>query len=208
MNPALLDALNVIATAAWAMTGALAAGRFRMDLIGVFVVASVTALGGGSLRDVLLDHYPLYWVANPWILGVTTAAAIVAMIGARYIERVRSVYMVIDAIGLVAVTIIGCDIARQMGHPPAIAVLAGVVTGCGGGIIRDVLCNQVPLLFSSEIYAGASILTGLIYVGGHELALNVEAVALTALTAGLALRLLAVWRKWGLPVFAYTGDWR
>lgn len=79
MNPGLLEALTVVATAAWAMTGALVAGCYRMDWIGVFVVASVTALGGGSIRDVLLDHHPLYWVANPWILAVTTAAAILAM---------------------------------------------------------------------------------------------------------------------------------
>ncbi len=207
MNPALLEALNVVATGAWAMTGALAAGRYRMDWIGVFVVASVTALGGGSIRDVLLDHYPLYWVANPWILGVTTAAAVLAMATARFVERIKHAYIVIDAIGLVVVTIIGCDIARQMGCPPVIAVLAGVITGCGGGIIRDVLCNQVPLLFSSEIYAGASIVTGAAYVSGLALSLNVEATALVALGGGLALRLLAVWRKWGLPVFAYTGSW-
>ena len=207
MNPGLLEALTVVATAAWAMTGALAAGRYRMDWIGVFVVASVTALGGGSIRDVLLDHYPLYWVANPWILAVTTAAAILAMATAGFVERMKHAYIAIDAIGLVVVTIIGCDIARQMGHPPVIAVLAGVITGCGGGIIRDVLCNQVPLLFSSEIYAGASIVTGATYVGGLALGLNVEAMALVAVGVGLALRLLAVWRKWGLPVFAYTGNW-
>jgi len=207
MNPTLLSALTIIATAAWAMTGALAAGRYRMDLIGVLVVASATALGGGSIRDVLLDHYPLYWVANPWILGVTSAAALLAIVLVRFIDRVRNTYIVIDAVGLVAVTIVGCDIALQLGHSPAIAVLAGVITGCGGGIIRDVLCNQVPLLFSSEIYAGASILTGAVYVAGLMLALNVEAVALVAVAAGLALRLLAVWRKWGLPVFAYTGTW-
>lgn len=111
----------------------------------------------------------------------------------------------IDAIGLVVVTIIGCDIARQMGHPPVIAVLAGVITGCGGGIIRgDVLCNQVPLLFSSEIYAGASIVTGATYVSGLALGLNVEATALVAIGVGLALRLLAVWRKMGLAGFANT----
>jgi uncharacterized membrane protein YeiH len=199
--------LFIVAITASAMSGALAAGRRSMDLVGVLIVASVTALGGGTMRDVLLDHYPLYWVANPWVLGVTAGAAIFTILAARFLHYLKTPYLALDAIGLVVVTIVGCDIALEAGHGPAIAILAGMITGCVGGVLRDVLCNQVPLLFSSELYASVSVLTGGLYVGGLALGIDRDPAALIAVTAGLTLRLLAVRFRWGMPKFVYTRDW-
>jgi len=178
-----------------------------MDWIGVFILAAVTALGGGTVRDVLLDHHPLYWVERPWLLGVTTGAALAAIVFARFIHRLRITFILLDAIGLVIVTIVGCDVALQMGQPFVVAVLAGMITGCVGGVLRDILCNQVPLLFSSELYASVSILTGALYVGGLELGLDDGLVAIGAGAVGLTLRLLAVRFKWGMPQFIYGRDW-
>ena len=203
----LILVLFIVAITASAMSGALAAGRHSMDLVGVLIVSSVTALGGGTMRDVLLDHYPLYWVANPWVLGVTAGAAIVTILAARFLDYLKTAYLALDAIGLVVVTIVGCDIALEAGHSPAIAVLAGMITGCVGGVLRDVLCNQVPLVFSSELYASVSVLTGVLYVGGLALGMDADPVALIAVTTGLTLRLLAVRFKWGMPKFVYTRDW-
>ncbi len=207
MGSTLIFSLYIVAVSASAVSGALAAGRRSMDWVGVFVVASVTGLGGGTTRDVLLGHYPLYWVQNPWLLGVTCGAALAAIAFARFIHRLKRAYVFFDSIGLVVVTIVGCDVALEMGQPFAIAVLAGVVTGCVGGVLRDVLCNEVPLLFSSELYASVSVLTGVIYVGGLYLALPSDAVALGACAIGLTLRLLAVRYGWGMPRFVYTKDW-
>ncbi len=203
----LLFALYMAGLVASAMTGALAAGRRSMDWVGVLMLASVTALGGGSMRDVLLGHYPLSWVAEPWLLGLTSGAALVTVLVARYLHRLRITFLVLDAIGLVVTTLIGCDVAIQMDQPVSIVVLAGMITGCVGGVLRDVLCNQIPLLFSSELYASVSVLVGILYVSGLELGLPHDVVTLTGLTAGLALRLLAVRYGWGMPKFVYTKDW-
>lgn len=203
----LIEVFSLVAIVAWAITGALAAGRRNMDWIGVFILAAVTALGGGTVRDVLLDHHPLYWVERPWLLGVTTGAALAAIVFARFIHRLRITFILLDAIGLVIVTIVGCDVALQMGQPFVVAVLAGMITGCVGGVLRDILCNQVPLLFSSELYASVSILTGALYVGGLELGLDDGLVAIGAGAVGLTLRLLAVRFKWGMPQFIYGRDW-
>lgn len=203
----LLEALYFAGLTASAMTGALAAGRRSMDWVGVLIVSAVTALGGGTTRDVLLGHYPLSWVAAPWQLAVTSGAAILTIIVARYLHHLRRTFILLDAIGLVVTTLIGCDIALQMGLPVSIVVLAGMITGCVGGVLRDVLCNQVPLLFSSELYASVSVLAGAIYVGGLALDLDHGTVTIAAVAAGLTLRLLAVRYHWGTPKFVYTKDW-
>lgn len=203
----LLFVLYMAGLTASAMTGALAAGRRSMDWVGVLIIAAVTALGGGSTRDVLLGHYPLSWVAEPWYLGVTAGAALVTVLVARYLEYLKYTFLFLDAIGLVVSTLIGCDVATQMGQPISIVVLSGMITGCVGGVLRDVLCNQVPLLFSSELYASVSVMVGAIYVGGRELGIDHEVVTVTAVTAGLTLRLLAVRYRWGMPKFVYNKDW-
>ena len=203
----LLFVLYMAGVAAAAMSGALAAGRRSMDWVGVLMLAAVTALGGGSMRDVLLGHYPLSWVAAPWLLGVTSGAALLTLVVARYLHRLKYTFLTLDAVGLVVTTMIGCDVAREMGQPVAIVVLSGMITGCVGGVLRDVLCNQIPLLFSSELYASVSVLVGVIYVGGLELGIGQEVVTLTAVTAGLTLRLLAVRYGWGMPKFVYNKDW-
>ncbi len=203
----LINIFAIAAVVAAAMTGALAAGRRQMDWVGVLIIAAVTALGGSTMRDVLLGHYPLYWVERPWILGVTSAGAILAMVGAQFMHHLRRTFILLDAIGLVVVTIVGCDVARQLGHPIAVAVLAGMLSGCAGGVLRDVLCNQIPLLFSSELYASVSVLTGLLYVGGLEAGIDPALAASVAILVGLTARLLAVRYKWGMPRFTYDQDW-
>lgn len=203
----LLFVLYMVGLAASAMTGALAAGRRSMDWVGVLMLAAVTALGGGSMRDVLLGHYPLSWVAEPWLLGVASGAALLTVLVARYLHYLKNTFLVLDAIGLVVTTIIGCDVAAQMGQPVSIVVLSGMVTGCVGGVLRDVLCNQVPLLFSSELYASVSVVVGAIYVGGRGLGVDHDVVTLAAVGGGLTLRLLAVRYGWGMPKFVYNKDW-
>ena len=203
----LLFALYMAGLAASAMSGALAAGRRSMDWVGVLMLAAVTALGGGTLRDVFLGHYPLSWVAEPWLLGVTSGAALLTVMVARYLHYLKYTFLLLDAIGLVVTTLIGCDVAMQMGQPLSIVVLSGMITGCVGGVVRDVLCNQVPLLFSSELYASVSVMVGAIYVGGREMGIAHDVVTLAAVAAGLALRLLSVRYGWGMPKFVYNKDW-
>lgn len=203
----LLYTLYLVAIVAEAMTAALAAGRRDMDWVGVCVIACVTALGGGSLRDVLLGHYPLSWVAHPEYLWMTAGAALLTALGARALRRLCSLFLLLDAIGLVAFTIIGCQVAQQMEMPLAIVLVSGMITGCAGGVLRDVLCNDIPLLFRSELYASVSAVTGGLYLAMYGQGVSASVSVPVALAVGLAFRLLALRFNWQMPKFVYRGDW-
>jgi uncharacterized membrane protein YeiH len=202
----LLHALFLVAIVVEAMTAALAAGRRAMDWVGVCLLGSVTALGGGSMRDILLGHYPLSWVAHPYYLLVTAGAALFTIAIARVVHRLRPVFLVLDAIGLALFTVIGCNVALDLNLPFLVVIMSGMITGCIGGVLRDVLCNDVPLLFRSELYASVSVVAGALYVGGLRAGLSHDPVMVAAMALGLTLRLLALRYGWNMPKFVYTRD--
>ena len=204
----LLHWLSLVALTAQAMTAALAAGRRSMDWAGVAMLGCITALGGGTIRDVLLGHYPLAWVANPWLLGLTAIAAFLTILIARLVHRLNTAFLVLDAIGLVIFTMIGCDVAYQMNASLPIVIVAGMITGCAGGVRRDILCNDVPLLFRSELYASVSVVTGLFYSLSFALKVNEELWTALTFVLGLSFRLLAIRYKWEMPKFVFDGDKR
>lgn len=204
----MLYAIFIIAIAAEAMSAALAAGKRRMDWFGVCVLAVVTALGGGTMRDVLLGHYPLSWVANPNLLLIASGAALVTIALARFMETLRWPFLILDALGLVVFTIIGCNVAMEVGQSPVIVIVAGMITGIAGGILRDVLCNDIPLIFSGELYATVSIVTGVIYFFGLQWGAAHEIVTIVAAVVGFSLRILAIMFNWGMPKFIYDKDLR
>lgn len=202
----LLEVIFYIAITAEAMTAALAAGRRNMDWFGVCVLACVTALGGGTFRDVVLGHYPLTWVANPWLLLICCAAAFVTIALARFMAALRWPFLLLDALGLVVFTIIGCNVALTMGHPPMIVIVSGMITGIVGGIARDILCNDVPLVFSSELYATVSIVAGVLYYLGLQSGLPQDLVIIGTMVIGFALRVAAIVFKLQMPKFVYDKD--
>ncbi|GAB4070346.1 trimeric intracellular cation channel family protein [Ancylobacter sonchi] len=200
----LFHLLYLVAIVAEAMTAALAAGRRQMDWFGVALLGSITALGGGSVRDVLLGRHPLSWVENPSYLLITAGAALATILIARHMGHLRRLFLLLDAVGLVVFTIIGCNIAAGLGLSPVIVIASGMITGCVGGVLRDVLCADVPLLFRAELYATVSIVTGMLYLAGQWWGLPHEPVMLGAMLLGLALRLLALRFGWSMPKFVYT----
>jgi uncharacterized membrane protein YeiH len=204
MSIMFLHILYLTAITAEAMTAALAAGRRSMDWVGVCLLGCVTALGGGSVRDLLLGRYPLVWVEHPSYLLVTAAAALATIAIARLMRRLRTLFFVLDAIGLVVFTVIGCNIALAQDLPVLVVIVAGMITGCVGGVLRDVLCNDIPLLFRRELYASVSIVTGGLYVAGLGLGLPHDPVMLAAMAFGLAMRLLALRFDWHMPKFVYS----
>ena len=204
----MLHVIFVVAIAAEAMTAALAAGRRRMDWFGVCVLAVVTALGGGTMRDTLLGHYPLSWVADPSLLLIASGAALVTIALARFMETLRWPFLILDALGLVVFTIIGCNVAIGMGQSPVIVIVAGMITGIAGGILRDVLCNDIPLVFSGELYATVSIVTGALYYLGVIAGFPLEAVTILAMVVGFTLRVLAILFNWSMPKFVYDKELR
>ncbi|HLU01020.1 MAG TPA: trimeric intracellular cation channel family protein [Burkholderiaceae bacterium] len=203
---ALLQTLFLIAIVAEAMTAALAAGKREMDWVGVCLLGCVTALGGGSVRDVLLGNQPLTWVQHPSYLLLTGGAALFTIAVARYMHRLRNIFLFLDAVGLVVFTIIGCNVALRLQLPLVVVVASGMITGCVGGVLRDILCNSIPLLFRAELYATVSILTGLLYITGLNFDLDHDLVMGVAMLFGLTLRLLALRYGWSMPKFVYGGN--
>ena len=204
----LLEAIFYVAIAAEAMTAALAAGRRKMDWFGVCVLACVTALGGGTMRDTLLGHYPLTWVENPWLLVICCGAALATIALARFMAALRWPFLLLDAVGLVVFTIIGCNVAMEMGQPLIIIIVSGLITGIVGGILRDVLCNDVPLVFSSELYATVAIVAGLLYTLGVRAGLPQDLVIVAVLLVGFTFRVLAIVFRLEMPKFVYDKDLR
>ena len=201
-----LDIANTVAVVAQAMTAALAAGRRRLDWFGVASLGCVTALGGGSIRDLVLGHYPLSWVAQPALLLLDDGAALATIPLARVVRRMPKTFLVLDALGLVVFTVIGCDVAVALGHGTVVAMVCGLATGCTGGVIRDLLCGDVPLILRGELYATVALLTGGLYVTGLALGWPHDAVMLGAMCVGFGVRMLAIRHAWSLPTFALEDD--
>lgn len=203
----MLITIYLIAITAEAMSGALAAGRRNMDIFGVAVIAFVTALGGGTIRDMVLGHFPIGWTQHPGYIYLVISAGLVTTILARFMHHLKMVFLVLDALGLIAFSLIGCEVALGMGYATVVVIMAGMITGIFGGILRDVLCNQVPVVFRHELYASVSLAVCILYLVLRKFGISTEANTLISFAAGLAFRLLAIWRGWRLPTFSYQKRW-
>jgi uncharacterized membrane protein YeiH len=197
----LLHLLYLIAIIAEAMSGALMGMRRGMDRFGLCLVGTVTALGGGTVRDVLLGHYPLAWISHPDYVLITIGAASIAAASAKWLRNWERLFVTVDAIGLIAFTVIGCDVAATLNVSPAIVVLAGAITGVCGGILRDLLCNQMPLVLREELYASIALGAGALYVALQACDVAPGAASVVVLACGFAVRMLAVRFRWELKVF-------
>lgn len=199
----MLTIVYLIAITAEGMTGALAAGRRQMDIFGVAVIAFVTALGGGTVRDILLGHFPVAWTQHPQYLYLVLSAGLLTTLIAPWMPCVKRIFIVLDAMGLVAFSLIGCSVALTMKYPTAVVVMSGVITGVCGGVLRDILCNEVPMVFRRELYASVSVATCALYLCLHAVDVRSDLNTFISFAFGLTLRLLAVWRDWRLPMFFY-----
>nr|WP_296752320.1 trimeric intracellular cation channel family protein [Thioalkalivibrio sp.] len=200
MTP-LIYFLDLAGTFVFALSGGLAAARIRLDPFGFAVVAIVTGLGGGTLRNLLLDLHPVAWIADPSYLIVCLAAAAVTFLFARLLESRLLWLRIADALGLGLFAVAGTQIALGAGTHGGIAVMMGVTTAIAGGMIRDVLCNEVPLVLQKEIYALAALLASTLYVLLDLWGAGTWLAAGAAFTAGTGLRLAAI--RWNLSLPPY-----
>jgi uncharacterized membrane protein YeiH len=199
----LLYIIDLIGVGVFAVSGALAAGRKRLDLLGVVVIATVTAIGGGTTRDLLLDRHPVFWVADPSYLAVITGAALLTIVYVRWRPPPGKALAVADAFGLAFFAISGAGIARQFDLPAIIVVIMGVLTGVAGGVIRDVLTTEIPMILKrGELYATAAITGVVVFLVLIALDVPAPIPSLVGMAAIVALRLAAI--VWGLrlPVFS------
>lgn len=199
----LLIVLFVIGITAEGVTGALAAGRERMDLFGVAIIACMTAIGGGSVRDVLLGNYPLTWVEHPIYLVCILLAALITVAMPIMMTYFHRVFLVLDAIGLSVFTVLGTQIALELGHGALIAMVAAVLTGVFGGVLRDVMSDRVPLVFQGDMYASVAVSGSLLYLLFNALHFNENVSVIITLIFAFSLRLCAMFFHWSLPVFEY-----
>jgi uncharacterized membrane protein YeiH len=203
----LLYFFQLIGGAVFAASGALAAGRKRMDLLGVLVIATATAIGGGTLRDLLLDRHPVFWIAQPTFVIVSILAALLTLAYARYRRFPQDSLLVADALGLALFTILGAQVAEGEGAGRLVVGLMGTITGVAGGVIRDVLSAEVPVILKKgELYASASIT-------GVTLYLVLSAASVAPWIAGplgmatiAGLRLAAIYWGLHLPVVPIRED--
>ncbi len=203
----LLLVIYLVAITAEAMSGALAAGRRNMDIFGVVVIAFVTALGGGTIRDVVLGNYPIGWTQHPSYVYLVIGAGLLTTLIAPYLHHMKRAFLVLDALGLIAFSLIGCNVALALDYPLPVVVISGMLTGICGGILRDVLCNQVPVVFRRELYASVSLAVCALFLALRALEVPANLNMGLCFCGGFLFRMLAIQWGWKLPTFSYQKHW-
>ncbi len=200
----LIYSLSIIGVSVFAISGALAAGYKSYDWIGVFAIAFVTAIGGGTLRDILLNTPTIFWVMDPSYLWTVFISAVVILIYARYFQAPHNLLLYADAFGLALFSISGAQIAEQYSSSSIVIVLMGVITGTVGGVMRDVLTHETPLLFSPKenLYSSAAIIGIVGYLCCKSLEIGGDLASLFGIALILLVRISAIIWKIRLPAFS------
>lgn len=193
--------IDILGTFAFAVSGAFLAMEKKLDPFGVLVLSFVTAIGGGTLRDILIGNLPVSWLQNETASIVIFSSAIATMFFGRHLKKLTITLFLFDALGLGLFTIIGIELGVEKGFSTGICIALGTITACFGGVVRDVLLNNIPLLFRKEIYALACIAGGLIYFILKKVNMNADISKILCILIIFTLRVLAVRFKWSLPQF-------
>ncbi len=198
----ILDWLGVIV---FAMTGALVASRNQMDAVGFVLLGTVTGVGGGTIRDLLLDIHPIVWVKQPGYLLLCCAVSLIAFFTAHLVQSRYRWILWLDAIGLALFSALGAERAMSAGAYPVVAIVMGIITACFGGIVRDVLGQERSIVFSYEIYVTAALAAATAYVCAHALGAPRELALSAGIILGFTLRSGALVFGWSLPRYRPRG---
>ena len=198
--PVLIQLLDLFGTAAFAATGALKAVEHKSDIVGVIILAAITGMAGGVLRDVTFGRIPPAAISNPLYVAITIAMAVAIFFLYRWFKRHEGLFLKFDAIGLGVFTVIGASVAYNLLGLNFLAMaFAGMITAVGGGILRDVFSNEVPIVFVKELYATASFIGVIIFFGLLYAGVDVNVAAIPSILAVTALRMTAMKYNWNLP---------
>lgn len=195
----MIYAIDIIGTLVFAISGVLTATKQKFDLFGAAVIAFVTAVGGGTLRDMLIGAQPVGWMQDSNYLIIIGIAVPLTFFFRRYIQKLRRTMFLFDAIGIGLFTILGLEKTLAIGLSPAVAVIMGTVSACFGGVVRDVLCNVQPLIFRGEIYATACLSGAILYLVLKQFQLPDKITISATILFITLLRIVAVRRQWALP---------
>ena len=201
MESTLLLIIEIVGTIAFAISGIRLAAAKKFDWFGAYVVGLVTAIGGGTLRDILLDAPP-FWMVNSWYVSVTGLSLLWVILFRTHLVRLNSTFFIFDTIGLGLFVVIGIQKTLMFGYPMWVAIIMGTITGALGGVIRDILINEVPLIFRKDVYATACIAGGLIYWLALETGMSPAVQQISCAMTVIIVRLLAAKYKWQIPELA------
>lgn len=188
----LTDTLYILAIIAQSISGTLAAKRREMDDFGILLIAVVSAFGGGTLRDILLNQYPISWIKDSYPIFLVIITSVITLFLFPIIGRLKKLFLFLDAFGLVSLTILGCHMASTQLRSLFLICLFGVITGVFGGILRDIFSNEIPLIFRKERYASISLATACMYVTFIYASIPSSISILTALMLGLVFRIMII----------------
>ena len=195
--------LDLFGVSVFAISGVIAAGKKQMDPIGVITLGIVTALGGGTLRDLLLGSNPVFWVQDPTYIIVAIIVSIITLIFIKRIAFPFKVLVIADAFGLTLFALLGVQKSMLLGHGAWISIIMGILSGVAGGITRDVLSSEIPLIFRKELYATVALLTGSLFYITWLVQIPTSTGMVISILFGLGLRLFALKKKLSLPKFDY-----
>ncbi|HNP17155.1 MAG TPA: trimeric intracellular cation channel family protein [Fulvivirga sp.] len=194
-----LRIIDIVGTAAFSIAGAFAAMEKKLDVFGIFIIAFVTALGGGTLRDTLIGEVPVKWMLDLSSGMIVLLSTIAALLFTRVIKNYHNVLLLFDSIGLGFFTVVGIQAGIALGLHPIVCITLGTITACFGGVIRDISLNNIPLIFEKDIYATTCIFGGVIFFILKKIGLPIMPVEVICLVTIVLFRLLAVRYHWQLP---------
>lgn len=195
------DLLDFAGTVAFAVSGALTAMNKRLDAFGVFIICFVTAVGGGTLRDVLIGKTPVMWMHNLIYVYIVIASFFITIFFRKKLDGLRKSMLFFDTIGLGIFTIIGIEKGLAIDLNPIICIALGTITASFGGVIRDILCNEIPAIFREEIYATACVFGGILFFMMYFLNVPQHVNVVVTSLVIIAVRFLSIKFKWSLPKF-------
>lgn len=195
-------ALDIFGVMGCAMAGTIQAYRYKLDPLGTLLIAAITAIGGGTIRDLLLDRHPIYWLTDSTFLAVIIPVSLLVQVLFSRFDKIDKILRITDAMGLATFTIIGIEAALSKGMSPMICVVMGVVTSCFGGVVRDIICNEVPLVFRKEVYISASIAGGICFFVLQYARFEITLIYLLSGCVAFVIRVLAIYREWNIPALS------